>query len=278
MQWPRVPELEILTGPGAGQRVWVDHIWWSGVRTRPPSPRSTPTAPTGTGVLRHQRGTTGAPLPPLALVRARRSGRGARRSGSHTQIRTCREDVDRRQVVRSSATRATAITMPARGGRPARRDEKAHGRRGGPFHTASDRKVRENADAARDPETDGKPCKPARLRSSRTRLKIVVSPVRVRVSPSTKGLHNGGFGNWRRRTPKRPKRSGGPFRRAGLRPSSRAWTSAGLPLAAGTRTPTTSAPSPRSTPTLSRGADALVNWRNVTALHVPRKARVRGRS
>ena len=65
----------------------------------------------------------------------------------------------------------------------ARRDEKAHGRLGGPFHTASDRKIRENADAARDPETDGKPCKAARLRDSRTRLKIVVSPVRVRVSP-----------------------------------------------------------------------------------------------
>jgi hypothetical protein len=69
--------------------------------------------------------------------------------------------------------------------RRARRDEKAHGRRGGPFHTALDRKVRENVDAARDLETDGKACKAGRLRSSRTRLKIVVSSVRVRVSRAT---------------------------------------------------------------------------------------------
>jgi hypothetical protein len=44
------------------------------------------------------------------------------------------------------------------------------------------RQVRENADAARDPDPDGNPRKADRLRSSRTRLKIVVSPVRVWVS------------------------------------------------------------------------------------------------
>jgi hypothetical protein len=62
--------------------------------------------------------------------------------------------------------------------------EKAHGPRRGPFHTVNDRKVRENADSARHPETDETPCKSFGLTSNSTRLKIVVSPVRVRVSPS----------------------------------------------------------------------------------------------
>ena len=47
--------------------------------------------------------------------------------------------------------------------RQPRRDEKAHGPRHGPFRTANDRKVRENADTARRPGTDGNTCKSARL-------------------------------------------------------------------------------------------------------------------
>ena len=62
--------------------------------------------------------------------------------------------------------------------------EKAHGCDRGPFHPANVRKVQENADDARHAEIDEKPCKDAGLRISATRLKIVVSPVRVRVSPS----------------------------------------------------------------------------------------------
>jgi hypothetical protein len=62
--------------------------------------------------------------------------------------------------------------------------KKAHGRRRGPFHAANVRKARENADATRRVAKDEKPRKPATLRGSSTRLKIAVSPVRVRVSPS----------------------------------------------------------------------------------------------
>jgi len=61
--------------------------------------------------------------------------------------------------------------------------EKAHGCGRGPFHPANGRKVQENADDARHAEIDERPCKEAGLRSSAARLKIVVSPVRVRVSP-----------------------------------------------------------------------------------------------
>jgi hypothetical protein len=76
---------------------------------------------------------------------------------------------------------ATTTTSEVAAGR---RDEKAHGPCRGPFHTGNDRKVRERADAVRLPETSESPCKSAGLSSSSTRLKIVVSPVRVRVSPS----------------------------------------------------------------------------------------------
>jgi hypothetical protein len=57
----------------------------------------------------------------------------------------------------------------------ARRDEKALGRRRGPFHTGNDRKVREDADSTDTLKTAEKPCKSGRLRSNATRLKIVVS-------------------------------------------------------------------------------------------------------
>jgi hypothetical protein len=81
--------------------------------------------------------------------------------------------------------------------------EKAHGCDRGPFHPANVRKVQENADDARHAEIDEKPCKDAGLRISATRLKIVVSPVRVRVSPLTKAPANrsvlGLFGGPRKR-------------------------------------------------------------------------------
>jgi len=70
-------------------------------------------------------------------------------------------------------------------GRMVQRDERAHGPRRGPFPTANDRKVRENADDARRPEADETRCKSGGLSKSSTRLKIVVSSVRVRVSRAT---------------------------------------------------------------------------------------------
>jgi hypothetical protein len=69
-------------------------------------------------------------------------------------------------------------------------DEKAHGPRRGPYHTATDRRVRQNSDVA-DPQKSTKiPANESDSEATAARLKIVVSPVRVRVSPSTKGLQH----------------------------------------------------------------------------------------
>jgi hypothetical protein len=66
--------------------------------------------------------------------------------------------------------------------------EKADDPRGRPFRRGNGRKIRENQDGKLLRGTMRNPCKLRLFRSRAARLKIVVSPVRVRVSPSL-GLH-----------------------------------------------------------------------------------------
>ena len=68
-----------------------------------------------------------------------------------------------------------------------------------------------NADAVHVARIKGIRCKRPVSDATAARLKIVVSPVRVPVSPSTKGLENCDFHNSRRPAPNPARRSCGPF-------------------------------------------------------------------
>jgi hypothetical protein len=142
------------------------------------------------GALRQRRGGLGL-LRRRALLPQRRRRRGADSrppSSSCGSAATGTTTTGRQRPSRTHSRSSAPISAEGRSAAPRRSwgspDEKAHRPRRGPFRSANGRKMRRNADASKRLRSGQTLCKWGKLSKRTARLRIVVSPVRVRVSPS----------------------------------------------------------------------------------------------